>query len=85
MKFGFPAVVLVVASVSCANLARGLETSLVSAESTLAPRQQNATQGSNAPRNVAANDSCREVDVALDEGYGVSGYETRYQCDARVR
>lgn len=86
MKFGFPAVILVVASVSCAGMASSLEApSLVSAESTEAPRQQNAAQDSKAPRNVAANAPCREVDVALDEGYGVSSYETRYQCDARVR
>ncbi|QGM44253.1 hypothetical protein [Methylocystis heyeri] len=83
MKFGFPALVFVVAIVACTDLASALDASLVSAESPTTSRQD-ASQISNAPRNVAASASCREVDVALDEGYEISSHETRYQCDERV-
>jgi hypothetical protein len=80
MKFGFPALVFVVAVVACTDLASALDASLVSAE---ASSRQEASQLSQS-RNVAASAACREVDVALDEGYEISSHETRYQCDERV-
>ncbi len=36
---------------------------------------QPGTQG-----EVAANLQCRQVEVAVDEGYGVTSHETRYEC-----
>lgn len=53
------------------------EALLVSAQSepagAAAPQQ--GSQG-----EVAANAQCRQVEVALDEGYGVSSHEIRYEC-----
>jgi hypothetical protein len=83
MKYGFPALIFVFAFAARIDGAGALDAALVSAESPQTiQRQAGQTQGST--RNLSARASCREVDVALDEGYGVSRHETRYECDARV-
>lgn len=81
MKYGLPA--LIFAFVSCLDCAAALDASLASAEASQAV-QGEANQNSESARNVTANASCREVDVALDEGYGVSRHETRYECETRA-
>jgi len=83
MKYGFPALMLVFAFVARIDGAGALDASLISAES--APTiQRDAGQNQGSTRSVSASASCRRVDVELDEGYGVSSHETRYECDARV-
>ncbi len=81
MKYGLPAMIF--AFVSCADCAAALDASLASAEARQTVRGD-ANQNSESTRNVAASVSCREVDVALDEGYGVSRHETRYECETRA-
>ncbi len=40
-----------------------------------------ALEQAQSPRDeVASSGPCRRIDVATDEGYGVSSHETRWEC-----
>ncbi len=80
MKDGFFVLTMIVALTGSGNFAIALDASLASTQSGQTLASASNPQTSETPRNVAATDFCRQVDVAVDEGYGVSSHETRYEC-----
>ncbi|ATQ68099.1 MULTISPECIES: hypothetical protein [Methylosinus] len=47
----------------------------------LSPGQEEPTPGKSGRRAASPEALCREVDVAVDEGYGVSSREKRVICE----
>ncbi len=80
MKDGFFVLTMMIALAGSGSFAIALDASLASAQSGHTLASASNPQTSETPRNVAATDFCRQVDVAVDEGYGVSSHETRYEC-----
>jgi hypothetical protein len=59
---------------------RALDSSMASTQLD-APRTVDASSRQQTPHgDVASRASCREVEVAIDEGYGVSSHVTRREC-----
>jgi len=85
MKNVFFFLTIALALASGHNHAAALDAELVSARSEQTTKISSASQTPAAQQNVASNAACREIDVAVDEGYGVSGYETRSECAEPAR
>ncbi|MGA8170223.1 MAG: hypothetical protein WB816_05240 [Methylocystis sp.] len=60
--------------------ASALQASRVSAQSDTTLTADAFTRPSASRADVTSNTSCRMVEVAIDEGYGVSNHETRWEC-----
>jgi len=58
---------------------RALDSSLASTQAD-ATRTIDASSQQQSHGDVASRASCREVEVATDEGYGVSSHVTRWEC-----
>ncbi|MGA9824946.1 MAG: hypothetical protein WBQ53_08970 [Methylocystis sp.] len=60
--------------------ARALDSSLASTQADATRTFDASSQQSTSHGDVASGASCREVEVATDEGYGVSSHVTRWEC-----
>ena len=59
---------------------RALDSSLASTQSDATRAVDASSQQQTSHGDVASRASCREVEVATDEGYGVSSHVTRWEC-----
>jgi len=59
---------------------RALDSSLASTQSDAKRAIDASSQQQTSHGDVASRASCREVEVATDEGYGVSSHVTRWEC-----
>ena len=62
------------------SAARADNLGFASAWSDLAMTADVSEQAQSPRDEVASNGSCRRIEVATDEGYGVSSHETRWEC-----
>ncbi|HXY59673.1 MAG TPA: hypothetical protein VEH76_13965 [Methylocystis sp.] len=53
------------------------------ARESLAGSETGPSAAAQNPNDVTASLPCRKVVVEIDEGYGVSSHETRYECAPR--
>jgi hypothetical protein len=60
--------------------ATALEITLVSAQPDASAATDTATAQQGSQSEIAANSPCHKVEVAVDEGYGVSGHAVREEC-----
>jgi hypothetical protein len=79
MKKAFFATTTILALSFASFSARALEASWTSTQSD-ATRTADASSRQPSHDDVASSASCREVEVATDEGYGVSSHVTRWEC-----
>ncbi len=80
MKNAVFALTMILALSSGNFSARSLDASLVSAQSDTAMTADASAQQQPLHGDVASSAPCRKIDVATDEGYGVSSHETRWEC-----
>ena len=80
MKNAFFALTTILMLSSGDFIARALDAPLVSAQSDTTMTAGASAQPQASHGDVASSASCRQVDVAIDEGYGVSSHETRWEC-----
>ena len=59
---------------------RALDLSLASTQADTTRTIDSSSQQQTSHGDVASRASCREVEVATDEGYGVSSHVTRWEC-----
>ena len=59
---------------------RALNSSLASTQADATRPFDASSQQQTSHGDVASRASCREVEVATDEGYGVSSHVTRWEC-----
>ena len=59
---------------------RALDSSLASTQADTTRSIDASSQQQTSRGDVASRASCREVEVATDEGYGVSSHVTRWEC-----
>ncbi len=59
---------------------RALDASLASTQSDATKAIDASSRQQTSHGDVASRASCREVEVATDEGYGVSSHVTRWEC-----
>jgi hypothetical protein len=80
MKNAFFALTTTLALCSGNFSACALDASLVSAQADTAMTADASAQQQASNGDAASRSSCRRIDVATDEGYGVSSHVTRWEC-----